>query len=231
LPKEGLSEALVDPAVATLTARGASVRCNSRIAGLTLESGRVTALRTPSGTTALGPDEAAILAVPPWVAEDLLPGLIVPTAFESILNIHFRCSVSPEGPVAQAGFIGLTSGTAQWVFVKQDHVSVTISAAGGMVDEDAPVIASLVWPNVRQALGLDDGRGAPCDDMPPFRVVKEKRATFAATAEQEMRRPGTRTALASNLALAGDWIDTGLPATIEGAIRSGRSAAEAVLAF
>jgi len=60
-------------------------------------------------------------------------------------------------------------------------------------------------------------------------VVKEKRATFAATAAQERRRPGTRTGLA-NLALAGDWTATGLPATIEGAIRSGRAAAEVLLA-
>jgi len=69
--------------------------------------------------------------------------------------------------------------------------------------------------------------------MPPWRVVKEKRATFAATAEQERLRPeqniGRKLGLA-NLALAGDWTATGLPATIEGAIRSGRRAAEAILA-
>ena len=65
--------------------------------------------------------------------------------------------------------------------------------------------------------------------MPPYRVVKERRATFAATAAQERRRPGPRTALA-NLVLAGDWTATGLPATIGGAIRSGRTAAEALLA-
>jgi uncharacterized protein with NAD-binding domain and iron-sulfur cluster len=64
-------------------------------------------------------------------------------------------------------------------------------------------------------------------EMPPYRVVKERRATFAATAAQDRLRPGTRTGLA-NLVLAGDWTATGLPATIEGAIRSGRSAAEAL---
>jgi hydroxysqualene dehydroxylase len=69
------------------------------------------------------------------------------------------------------------------------------------------------------------------DRMPLYRVVKEKRATFSATAPQEARRPPTRTNLAGNLALAGDWTATGLPATIEGAIRSGRSAAKALLAL
>jgi hydroxysqualene dehydroxylase len=67
------------------------------------------------------------------------------------------------------------------------------------------------------------------DTLPPYRVVKEKRATFAATAQQEKQRPGARTVLAANVVVAGDWTDTGLPATIEGAIRSGRSAADVLL--
>lgn len=228
LPEEGLSEALVDPALATLAARGATVRVNSRIAELAVEAGRVTALRGPAGGAALAPGDAVVLAVPPWVAADLLPALVAPDAFEAILNIHFRYPGSARGPLAQAGFIGLTSGTAEWVFLKRGHVSVTISAANAMVNEPAQAIAQQVWPNVRAALALPDGKD---QDVPPFRVVKERRATFAATAAQERRRPAARTALAANLAVAGDWTDTGLPATIEGAIRSGRSAARVVLSF
>ena len=64
--------------------------------------------------------------------------------------------------------------------------------------------------------------------MPDWQIVKERRATFAATPAQDARRPGARTRW-SNLFLAGDWTDTGLPATIEGALRSGRRAAD--LAF
>jgi hypothetical protein len=228
LPKAGLSEALVDPAIATLRARGAEVRLNSRIAGLTVEGGKITALRGPEGPIALGPDDAVVLAVPSWVAMDLLPGLVAPDAFEAILNIHFLHAADPAGPAAEAGFIGLTSGTAEWVFVKPGHVSVTISAANNMVDEPARTIASQVWPNVVDALGL---HASLKEAMPPYRVVKEKRATFAATAQQEVRRPEARTELAKNLVLAGDWTDTGLPATIEGAIRSGRSAANVVLSL
>lgn len=226
LPREGLSEALIDPAIAMLRTRGADIRFNSRIAELTIEGGRIAALRGPEGAVELAAADAVVLAVPPWVATDLLPGLVAPEAFEAILNIHFLQEADPDGPIGEAGFIGLTSGTAEWVFMKPGHVSVTISAANNMVDEPARAIASAVWPNVVDALGLHESAK---DAMPGFRVVKERRATFAATARQEMRRPRADTDRAANLALAGDWTDTGLPATIEGAIRSGRSAADWVL--
>jgi uncharacterized protein with NAD-binding domain and iron-sulfur cluster len=64
--------------------------------------------------------------------------------------------------------------------------------------------------------------------MPRWQIVRERRATFAATPEQDARRPGARTRY-RNLALAGDWTKTGLPATIESAIRSGQRAAEIIM--
>jgi hypothetical protein len=154
-----------------------------------------------------------------------VPGLMAPEAFEAILNVHFDYKIEMSGA---AGFVGLISGVAEWVFLKPGHVSVTISAANKMVDDSAQKIAGLVWPDVVAALGLP---AHVKKTMPAFRVVKEKRATFAATARQEVRRPSARTTLAANLAIAGDWTRTGLPATIEGAIRSGRSAADVVLSF
>lgn len=226
LPVEGLSEAMVDPALATLRQRGAEVRFGSRIAGLTLSDRRVSTMRGPDGPIAMADGDAVVLAVPPWVATDLLPGLMAPTEFEAILNIHFLHEANPEGPLGEAGFIGLLSGTAEWVFAKPGHVSVTISAANGRVDETPRALAYQVWDNVVDALQLG---AAAKEAMPPYRVVKEKRATFTATAAQDLRRPGAETELATNLVLAGDWTDTGLPATIEGAIRSGRVAADVLL--
>ncbi|MFO1027076.1 MAG: hydroxysqualene dehydroxylase HpnE [Acetobacteraceae bacterium] len=229
LPKEGLSEALVDPAIATLTQRGAKIRFNHRIAEIRSDGGRIVSLRGPAGPEPIGPADSVVLAVPPWVAADLLPGLEAPDAYEAILNIHFAIEAGPDAPVSEIGFVGITSGLAEWVFAKQGHVSVTISAANHLVDDDAAVLAARVWPNVKLALGMPITAYDEGDKLPPFRVVKERRATFAATARQNARRPGQKTTLAANLALAGDWTSTGLPATIEGAIRSGRLAAEALL--
>lgn len=210
-PLVSLAAAFVDPAHATLRARGVEVRFGSRVTALAPDG---------SGVTVDGevlPGEAVVLAVPPWIAAELVPGLTVPDAFQAIVNIHFRAESDP-GP---AGLYGLVGGAAEWVFVKPGHVSATISAANRIVDQSAEEIAEAVWKDVSAALRLDGV-------MPAWRVVKEKRATFAATAAQEARRPGTRTRHA-NLVLAGDWTATGLPATIEGAIRSGRRAADVLL--
>ena len=213
VPREGLSESFIDPAVTWLEARQTRVLTGRRVAALGVENGRVVRL----GDHALAADDAVVLAVPAPVAASLLPGLTVPDRFEAILNVHYKVDAEP----GEAGFVGLVGGTAEWVFVKPGVVSVTISAANRLLDMPADALAALVWAEVRAVLRLPE-------PMPPWRVVKEKRATFAATPEQERRRPGVRVGI-HNLALAGDWTATGLPATIEGAIRSGNTAAAAIL--
>ncbi len=223
IPREGLSESFIDPALAFLASRGGKLLTFCRVTALHRNGQKMTMLDTTDGQMPVEPDEAVVLAAPPWVAEALVPGLAVPDLFQAIVNLHFRTEADPGA----AGFVGLLGGTAEWIFVRCGIVSVTISAANRIVDLPAEELAARVWPDVRAALRLGQ-------DMPPVRVVKERRATFAATAAQERRRPGPRwpaeTCGIQNLVLAGDWTSTGLPATIEGAIKSGYAAAAAILA-
>jgi uncharacterized protein with NAD-binding domain and iron-sulfur cluster len=116
----------------------------------------------------------------------------------------------------------LVGATSQWIFVREDVASVTVSAANGLDEEPNEVITAKLWPEVRLALDLADAGPTA------WRIVKEKRATFAQTPSELVRRPGVRTRIA-NLFLAGDWTDTGLPATLEGSVRSGHTAAASVL--
>jgi len=197
-PKVGLSESFIDPAIAWLQARGAEVRLGSRVSDIV-------------------PVEKTVLAVPPAVAAELLPGLVVPDEYEAIFNLHFKCRVEP----GEAGFWGLVGGIAEWAFAKGDILSVTVSAANRYAEMSNEELVARVWGDLTVAFGLPAA-------IPEHRVVREKRATFAATPAMLRRRPGTVTAQ-KNVVLAGDWTDTGLPATIEGAIRSGNAAAEALL--
>jgi uncharacterized protein with NAD-binding domain and iron-sulfur cluster len=82
-------------------------------------------------------------------------------------------------------------------------------------------LARQIWSEIATLNNLDL-------ELPSWQIVKEKRATFAATPEEAARRPGAATNY-DNLVLAGDWTATGLPSTIEGAIRSGRTAALALM--
>ena len=216
-PMEGLSATFVDPALQALAAKGATIAYGSRVSAVTVERGRVTGLAVSGQDVALAPGDGIVLAVPASIAQSLVAGVSAPDEFESIVNLHYR--VEADG--GQAGFIGLLRSTAEWAFVKPGIVSVTISAANRLVDRSASDLSATVWPEVSKALRIQQ-------PMPPWRVVKEKRATFAATPIQNRKRPDTRTSLA-NLVLAGDWTNTGLPATIEGAIRSGHTAAAALL--
>jgi hypothetical protein len=197
-PKIGLSESFIDPALEYLSAHGAQIHLGSRV-------------------TTLDPDKKTIIAVPPWVATELLPGLLAPDEFESIVNLHFKYRVNPGA----AGFVGLVGGIAEWAFAKGDVLSVTISAANRLADMGSDEIAGRVWADLQAAFRTSA-------KIPPFRVLREKRATFAATPAQLAKRPGPATDN-PNWKLAGDWTDTGLPATIEGAIRSGNTAALAIL--
>jgi uncharacterized protein with NAD-binding domain and iron-sulfur cluster len=108
--------------------------------------------------------------------------------------------------------------------VRPDRVSITVSAANKLIDRPADELAAAIWRDVVKALALT-GQQA---ELPPFRVVKERRATIVANFVQEERRPGAETVI-GNLLLAGDWTNTRLPGTIEGAIRSGMTAAKLIL--
>jgi squalene-associated FAD-dependent desaturase len=217
-PKEGLSESLVDPALASIQAKGGTARFGQRLRGLRFDGERVAAMDFGRGEVALEPEDSVVLAVTAPVAKDLVPELNPPDEFRAIINAHFRVDALPGDAYT---FLGVVNGTAEWIFLKPGVISTTTSAADRMIDRDAEDLAKALWKDIAQAYRLDP------NIMPPHRVVKEKRATFACTPAQLRRRPKAKTHW-RNLILAGDWTDTGWPATIEGAIRSGFTAAAAI---
>ena len=217
LPREGLSESLVDPALTMLRASGAEIRFSARLRAIGFDGSRVSHLDFDNDAVTFAGDDEVVLAVAAAIAARLVPNLVVPDDNAPIVNAHYR--VDP--PAGMPPFAGLIGGTAEWVFKKHGVISVTVSAADRIVDRPADELAELLWRDVAAAFGL------PAQPLPPARIVKERRATFRATPAQLQRRPPTQTRW-NNLRLAGDYVDTGLPATIEGAIRSGFAAAEAI---
>jgi hydroxysqualene dehydroxylase len=192
------------------------VRLEHQLRTIRFAAERVEALDFGSEAVMLGPDDAVVLAVPPYAASALVRGLEVPTEFRAIVNAHFRI----DPPAGQPPIVGVLNGTAQWIFAFPGRVSVTISAGDRLIDTARDVLAKSIWSDVASVTGL-------ADTLPAWQIVRERRATFAATPAQDRKRPGAQTQW-HNLALAGDWTNTGLPATIEGAIRSGNRAADLI---
>ena len=219
IARRGLTHALVEPALRHLRQAGADIRFKCRLQSVDYREGKATTLDFGSDKVVLSDRDTVVLALPPSVTARLLPGLKAPEESNPIVNVHFRLPQPADLP-PELPFLGLIGGTAQWLFVRGDIASVTISAATELVHETEGILARMTWHDVALALDRDPAI------LPPYRVVKEKRATIAQTPEQVRRRPGTASRFA-NVFLAGDWIDTGLPATIESAIRSGEAAAKA----
>jgi squalene-associated FAD-dependent desaturase len=216
IARDGLSAALVDPALHYLAAHNAPVRFEHNLRALNVAGGRAFELDFGGETVQLGPQDAVVLAVPPWMAKTLLPGLETPDEFRAIVNAHFRIAPPKDFPL----MIGVVNGTVEWIFAFPERLSVTISAGDRLVSTPREQLAQTIWREVAQVAGVAEA-------LPPWQIVRERRATFAALPEQNAKRPETRTAW-ENLVLAGDWTATGLPATIEGAVRSGERAAEAL---
>lgn len=210
----GLGPALVDPALSFLGKRGAELRFDNSLRSLELGEGHVRALQFADGTVELKDNDKVILAVPAWVARTLVRDLTVPTEYRSICNAHF--AITPPADLPR--IMGVVNATTEWLFAFDNRLSVTVSNADRFNEAEREPLARQVWSEIAKIAGL----GA---ELPRWQIVKERRATFTATPEQNALRPKARTRW-ENLILAGDWTDTGLPATIEGAIRSGEGAAK-----
>ena len=216
---DGLAEAFVDPALAELQRREVAVRLDHRLRAVDRDGGRATGLDFGEDRVELAPDDRVVLAVTAPVSKTLLPEIDGPTEFRSIVNAHFLVDPPPAFPP----LLGLVNSATEWIFRFPGRLSVTISDADRFLGSDKDELAATIWGEVARATGL------PLDPMPPHKLITEKRATFAALPEQDAKRPGPRTGL-DNVVLAGDWVQTGLPSTIEGSLRSGKAAAALVAA-
>src|SRR6202163_1037439 len=219
IARDGLSAVLVEPAIKLLQDKGANIQFGHELREFGMSANSVGELKFGGDTVAIEPADAVVMAVPPRPAASLLPGLKTPSKYRAIVNAHFRFDPPKDLPP----ILGVVGGLVEWLFAFPQRLSVTISSADRLVDMPREELAQAIWRDVCKAGGVQG-------ELPPWQIVRERRATFEATPEQNALRPGPVTGW-KNLFLAGDWTDTGLPATIEGSVRSGDRAADLVLAM
>jgi squalene-associated FAD-dependent desaturase len=207
LARTSLAAAFITPALDKLP----PVNFGRRLVGLEIAGDGLTGLRFADGE--LMATDKAILALPAWEIARLIPSLPVPTEHRAIVNLHVPC------PTPAPRLMGLIGATAEWISWRDGIASLTVSAADRLLDEAGPDLARRLWQEVAGVLGVSPALPAE------WQLVREKRATFAATPSLERLRPRTFDG-PQGIALAGDWTATGLPATLEGACRSGEAASQ-----
>jgi zeta-carotene desaturase len=228
---------------AAIEQKGGEVVFRSPLRGLRIEDAKLIAALFDEGREETA--DAYVLALPHHVLSELLPESVkrTDTALGNldkiidapITGVHFWF----DRQVMTEPFISLLDTTTQWIFNKTalyagangaspardkgQYLQLVISASYDLLQKPRQEIIDLCLKEVRHALPA--ARDA---NLLKATVIKEAAATFSPQPGVDRWRPIQRTSI-GGLFLAGDWTATGWPATMEGAVRSGYLAAEAVL--
>jgi hydroxysqualene dehydroxylase len=232
LPTKPLHEAYAQPARDYIVSRGGEVR-TAALARIVLDDRRVTGVEVRGERF----DVPQVLSAVAWHALGNVFGGSPPTALAGTLADALHMESMPivtvnlwyDRRVMDEPFAGMPGRTMQWVFDKRlafggtaSHLSLVSSGAAAIASRPNGELTALAADEIRATLP-----GARDATVVRATVIREKRATFS-LAPGQPRRPDTVTPI-EGLFLAGDWTNTGLPATIEGAVISGHAAAKAIL--
>ena len=207
------ARAFVEPALKHLRRREVAIRFERDLRALEFDGASVVALEFEHDRIDLAPEDALILAVPPWTASALAPGISAPTEFAPTLTAHF--AMSP--PAGASRVLGIVNGPFPWMFCYPDRISVGVRDAGAVLATPREQLAADYWRAAAALTGLSDA-------LPAWRIIRQRRAGFLATPAQDALRPTCET-LWRNLFLAGAYVQNGLPDSIESSLRSGEVAA------
>jgi len=234
IPRKGLSECYTNAAAKAITDKGGRVELRRDVRALLISDGACRGVRLADGTAIEG---QTVLGAVPW---HVLPGLLppdvadMPSFFARVRKLCHAPIISLhlwfDRPVTDLEFVGLRGTTIQWLFNKgkilgtgENYVSLVLSGAHDHVARSKEDLLEMALRELRALLpGMRDAK------LTHSLVIKERFATFSPRVGVEAFRLPAVTPV-RGLYLAGDWTATGLPATIEGAVRSGYTAADFIL--
>jgi squalene-associated FAD-dependent desaturase len=248
-PRAGLSDVLINPAVEFIRRNGGDVLLSKEVSQFHFEDEKIVSVSTQDGKEFRA---QVFLSAVPWFGLDRLLSnsgirseLTVKTPSRQLYDPE-RFKASPiisiqlwfDRIIMEEEFAALVDTRVQWVFNKsyevnkslskgamEQHLSLVISDAQEFVEMSKEELLTIAMKDLRRVLPK-----AKDANIVHSIVIKEKRATFIPSPGLEAIRPLPETSF-SNLFLAGDWTATGFPATIEGAVLSGKKAAELICEF
>ena len=219
IPKTGLSESYTDNALEYIRKKGGEIKFGETVKSFETHCDKITAVLTQ--TRKITGFDYVVSSVPVHALEKMNP---VPVKLDP-LQLEYSCIVSIHVWLYENNlsgkFYGLIGSQVHWVFNHDDHITLVISDANHLAEKPPQEIFETVSIELKKYLNIST------DSIKDYKVIKEKRATFVPSNEAVENRPESETRL-SNFYLAGDWTQTRLPATIEGAVLSGKTAANLI---
>ncbi len=224
LPRYDLSKTFCEPAEKFILENGGEIKYNEKLLSVQSRDGAVTSITTNKQT--YSDFSSVITALPPhsYLHIEGMPQDIITRAekvsYSSILTFHIQLNdVALNRP-----FYGLINSPVHWVFNHGRYITTVISNADEYMNRSGEELYAMIKSELKKYFTI------PLDKISGYKIIHEKKATFIPDAAQLANRPQAKTQL-KNLLLAGDWVQNGLPATIEGAILNGKNAANLVYDF
>ena len=222
LPRYGLSETYCENSRKFIEENGGIINLSEGVTELVHDDNSIIKVKTDKRI--IDGFDFVISSVPLFAAGKIINffSILKPCElnYSSILSIHIWLK---ENNLLD-DFYGLIGSTIHWIFNHGDHITLVISDAGELINKSGNEITSIVFNELYKFANIKS------DDIISYKIIKEKRATFIPSNEIINKRSGTKTKL-KNFLIAGDWVDTGLPSTIESAVKSGRLAADMILNY
>jgi squalene-associated FAD-dependent desaturase len=224
IPKTGLSQMYCPASEKFITERGGVIALSEQVRSFEIENGKITKIVTQKRV--ISGFDYVVSAVAPHSFEKILPDEykkefpFEQIRYSSILSAHLWLN---ENRFTEE-FYGLIDSPLHWVFNHGRYITIVTSNSDNLLEKGKEEIFEMIGCELKKYFEFFD-----MSDVTSYKVIKEKRATFVPEESFLMCRPTVLVRSIKNLFMAGDWTDTGLPATIEGAVLSGKNAAREII--
>ncbi len=208
--KQDLSPRIINPLLAYVD----ELQLNRKLVKIESQFGKAAQLDFADRQIEVGADDKVILALDSKAYNRLTGG--EPFDYNGIINVFYRTSQKLTLP-EDASLMGIADGLADWIFINDDIVNVTISDSG-QKNDDLDGLARKIWKQ------LDKLRGVNSGFVPPFKVINHKIATIRQDAANNNKRPKNAKTVYPNVFIAGDWTMKNYPCSLETAILSAKRA-------
>ena len=218
-PIKNWGESLIDPAVRFIKKNKVRINFNETLRKVNTRQGKIEELVFTNKKVKIKDGERVVFAIPPSNIVKLFPEFSLPCDYNTILNIHYKVSFKNQ-KLFKNEILGFINTISQWVFVKKNCISITVSDANKFNSLDSDTITKEVWKEVCTFLGKNI-------QYENAKIIKEKKATYIQSPKNNALIQKFNEKKINNI-FAGDWTQNTLPCTIEASILSGKKAIESL---